>query len=301
MLDSGAAPVADQSTVCLGPGRQLLRLLLPMRYVGLVTPPPEPRHGLGVSTGDHECSHRCAVDPHRLGPVRVGRLTEHLGCEIAWGTAGLLVDSDRIGEEGFEVLGRPHAEPGDRDERHRPSLSCGTSSLHHRLRVVADSRLPSTVRPAGCRHGDDATVRGVVRTGLLAGNELGTLIGFHPAIRALPLRSQIESERALTGRLGKIMPFYTGASLLTASVAAADRRGRRGFGLAMLAAGATAGMVIITLVAELPLNKRTVGYPLDGDAHEWSAIRRRWERFHQVRVALDLIAFGCLAAAALED
>ncbi len=142
---------------------------------------------------------------------------------------------------------------------------------------------------------------GLCVTGLLAGNELGTLIGFHPAIRALPLRSQIESERALTGRLGKIMPFYTGASLLTASVAAADRRGRRGFGLAMLAAGATAGMVLITLVAELPLNKRTVGYPLDGDAHAWSAIRRRWERFHQARVALDIIAFGCLAVAALED
>ena len=47
---------------------------------------------------------------------------------------------------------------------------------------------------------------GLGLTGLLAGNELGTLVGFHPAIRALPLRSQIESERALTGRLGKIMP-----------------------------------------------------------------------------------------------
>ncbi len=142
---------------------------------------------------------------------------------------------------------------------------------------------------------------GLCLTGLLAGNELGTLIGFHPAIRALPLRSQIESERALTGRLGKIMPFYTAASLVTAGAAAFDRRGRPGFGLALLSAGATAGMVAITLIAELPLNKRTVGYPLDGDAQEWSAIRRRWERFHQARVALDIVAFGCLAAAALEE
>ncbi len=60
-------------------------------------------------------------------------------------------------------------------------------------------------------------------------------------------------------------------------------------------------MVVITLVAELPLNKRTVEYPTDGDAQEWSAIRRRWERFHQARVALDLVAFGCPAAAALEE
>lgn len=142
---------------------------------------------------------------------------------------------------------------------------------------------------------------GLCVTGLLAGNELGTLVGFHPAIRGLPLRSQIESEGALTGRLGKIMPFYIVASLVAASTAAADRRGRPGFRLALLSVGATAGMVVITLVAELPLNKRTVGYPLDGDAQEWSAIRRRWERFHQARVALDLIAFGSLAAAALEE
>ena len=142
---------------------------------------------------------------------------------------------------------------------------------------------------------------GLCLTGLLAGNELGTLVGFHPAIRALPLRSQIESERALTGRLGKIMPLYMVASLAATGAAAADRRGGPGFGLAVLSAGATAGMVVITLVAELPLNKRTVEYPTNGDAQEWSAIRRRWERFHQARVALDLIAFGCLAAAALEE
>ncbi|MDQ3319579.1 MAG: hypothetical protein M3515_04965, partial [Actinomycetota bacterium] len=89
---------------------------------------------------------------------------------------------------------------------------------------------------------------GLCLTGLLAGNELGTLVGFHPAILALPLRSQIESERALTGRLGKIMPLYMVASLAAAGTAAADRRGRPGSGLAMLSAGATAGMVVITLV-----------------------------------------------------
>lgn len=90
-------------------------------------------------------------------------------------------------------------------------------------------------------------------------------------------------------------------SLVAASAAAVDRRGRPGFGLALVSAGSTAAMLAITLVAQLPLNKRTVEYPLDGDAQEWSAIRRRWERFHRVRVALDLVAFGCLAAAALDD
>ncbi len=142
---------------------------------------------------------------------------------------------------------------------------------------------------------------GVSMTGLLAGNELGTMVGLHPALRALPLRSQIESERALNDRLGRIMPFYMGGSLLAASAAALDRRGRPGFGLALVYAGSTAAMLAITVLAQLPLNKRTVEFSLDGDAQEWSDIRRRWERFHRARVALDIVAFGCLAAAALDD
>ncbi len=142
---------------------------------------------------------------------------------------------------------------------------------------------------------------GLIISGMLAGNEFGTLVGFHPAIRTLPVRSQIESERALTGRLGKIMPFYIGASLIATSSAAIDRRGRNGLGLALVSAGATAGMLLITLAAELPLNKLTVEYPSDGGAQDWSAIRRRWERFHQARVVLDITAFGSLAVAALKD
>ena len=52
----------------------------------------------------------------------------------------------------------------------------------------------------------------VAMTGLLAGNEVGTLIGFHPALQALPLRAQIESEQALNGRLVKITPTYLTAT-----------------------------------------------------------------------------------------
>ena len=41
----------------------------------------------------------------------------------------------------------------------------------------------------------------VTMTGLLAGNELGTLIWFHPAVKSLPLPAQIEVEQTLSGRL----------------------------------------------------------------------------------------------------
>jgi hypothetical protein len=142
---------------------------------------------------------------------------------------------------------------------------------------------------------------GVTMTGLLAGNELGTLIGFHPALRALPLRSQIEAEQALTARLGRIMPFYMTGTVIAAVAAAVDRRGGQGARLAGAAAGASLLTLVITLLGNVPLNERTVGYPADGGAGDWATIRRRWERLHLARVALDVASFTALTTAALTD
>ncbi|MBA2528722.1 MAG: DUF1772 domain-containing protein [Euzebyales bacterium] len=135
-------------------------------------------------------------------------------------------------------------------------------------------------------------------SGLLAGNELGTLIGLHPALRALPLDHQIAAEQALTSRLAKIMPIFTSATLIAVCAAAVDRAGRRGFASTLGAAAAITAMLAVTGLGNIPLNRATMSYPIEGDAAGWVAIRRRWERLHGVRVLLDLGAFGCLAAAA---
>ena len=142
---------------------------------------------------------------------------------------------------------------------------------------------------------------GVTVTGLLAGNELGTLIGFHPAVRGLPLRSQIEAEQALTTRLGRIMPFYMTGTVIAAVAAAVDRRGGQGVRLASAAASASVLTLAITLIGNVPLNERTLDYPAHGGAAGWATIRRRWERLHLARVALDVAAFTALTTAALAD
>ena len=144
---------------------------------------------------------------------------------------------------------------------------------------------------------DVILVLSVLLSGLLAGNELATLIAFHPALRRIPLRSQVEAERALTRRLGLIMPGYMTAALAAAVAAAVALAGDTGFGFALSAAVALGAMLAITLTRNLPLNKRTVEFPPDGDEPDWSAIRRPWERLHALRVALDLAAFACLAVA----
>ena len=149
--------------------------------------------------------------------------------------------------------------------------------------------------------GNAVQFTGITMTGLLAGNELGTLIGSHPAVRALPLPAEIRTEQALTAQLGKVMPPYMIGTVAAAVAAAVDRRGTPGFPLAASGAGATVLMLTITLLGNLPLNTRTIDYPPDGDAAGWAAIRRRWERLHTVRVLLDLGAFAALIAAALSD
>jgi uncharacterized membrane protein len=144
---------------------------------------------------------------------------------------------------------------------------------------------------------DALVVVGVVVTGLLAGNELGTLAALHPALRALPLPTQVAAERALTHRLRRIMPVAMTATLVAAAAAAVSLAGDPGFPLGVVAAAALAAMLAVTLVGNMPLNLRTEAFPDQGDAAEWRAIRGRWERLHLVRVALDLVAFACLVTA----
>lgn len=136
-------------------------------------------------------------------------------------------------------------------------------------------------------------------TGLLAGNELATLIAAHPAVETLPLRARIEAEQALTDRLATIMPIYTSGTLLAVVAAAVDRARTPRFAPTAAAAGAIAAMLAVTGLGNIPLNRRTMDYPVDGDAPGWTEIRRPWERLHRVRVLLDLAAFGCLVATAL--
>lgn len=141
----------------------------------------------------------------------------------------------------------------------------------------------------------------ITATGLLAGNELGTLIGSHPALRTLPTDGEIAAEQAITRQLGRYMPVYMIATLATAAAAAVDRRGEPGYRRTTAGAAASAVMLAITLTGNVPLNARTLDYPADGDTREWRTIRRRWEHLHVARVLLDLVAFGCLTSALAED
>lgn len=53
----------------------------------------------------------------------------------------------------------------------------------------------------------------LIAVGLLAGNELGSLLNVHPAFDDLDLPTRVRAEQAITKRYGKAMPFFMSGTI----------------------------------------------------------------------------------------
>lgn len=135
--------------------------------------------------------------------------------------------------------------------------------------------------------------------GVLAGNELGTLLATHPAVRSLGMRSQVPAEQAVTRRYGVLMPPLMIATLVV-GIAATIGADSQAFTLDLAATVAIGAMIAITLAGNVPVNNRTMAFGGEGSEEEWDRMRRRWERLHAARVILDVAAFACFLLAMLE-
>jgi uncharacterized membrane protein len=105
----------------------------------------------------------------------------------------------------------------------------------------------------------------------------------------------VRSEQAVTRRFGKMIPaLMMGAlvSFVPALSLVSDRRSSSFlFGLAGMVCYAT--MLAITLIANVPINRRTL--ELDPDTtprDEFLELRARWDRLHAARNVLNLAGFG---------
>ena len=123
--------------------------------------------------------------------------------------------------------------------------------------------------------------------GLLGGAMLVIAIVLVPFWSALPpveLRAWFGRH---AGRTGALMFPLGGAALAAAAAAWLVAHAR----WPALAAGAAAGVVAVTLLVNEPANRRFAGpvYLSDADV---VALLGRWRRWHWLRVALGLVAFG---------
>jgi uncharacterized membrane protein len=132
-------------------------------------------------------------------------------------------------------------------------------------------------------------------TGALTGNEFGSWAVLHPALRELPHQAHMRSEQAVTRRYAKMMPVLTTGTLLSfvpvLSLISHRRSSSFRFGLGAMLCYAT--MLAITLVGNIPINRRTLELEPDTTPREeFLELRVRWDRLHTVRNVLNLGGFG---------
>jgi uncharacterized membrane protein len=136
-----------------------------------------------------------------------------------------------------------------------------------------------------------------VATGLLTGGMVLIEVVLVPFWRSASPAAFRRWFTAHSGRIRALMvPLGAGAGLAgTVSAVAQVTEGRRSGPAALVAAGATAGVIAITATVNEPANYRFVSGELTGP--ETTELLSRWARWHHVRVVLGLGATGAAAAA----
>ena len=128
--------------------------------------------------------------------------------------------------------------------------------------------------------------------GTLTGNELGGFVGFHPALYRLPTEAHASAEREITARLGKIMPPFIIATILSFVPALSMTRDRRSFRFTLAGMICYVAMLAVTFAGNMPANRRTLNLdPRTVPKDEFLALRRRWDGFHAVRNLLNAAGF----------
>jgi uncharacterized membrane protein len=144
----------------------------------------------------------------------------------------------------------------------------------------------------------------LVLAGLLTGNEFGGFVGFHPALYELPTEAHARAERAITSRLGKIMPPFMIATILSFVPVLSLVRDRRSpsFFFALLGMLCYVAMLAVTFAGNMPVNRRMLEMdPRTVSGEELMELRRRWDRFHTARNVLNFLGFASALVGALRE
>jgi uncharacterized membrane protein len=137
----------------------------------------------------------------------------------------------------------------------------------------------------------------VVVVGVMVGVEASVAFVLNRILDALPGDAG-QLGRAHGGRmLGALMPFWYGTSLVLSAVWAVAAWGEPGTELVVIAAVLLVVSVAMSLLLLVPINNRNKTWTAENRPADWKEQINRWDRFHYVRVAVIVAAFGLLAAA----
>jgi uncharacterized membrane protein len=130
-------------------------------------------------------------------------------------------------------------------------------------------------------------------TGLMAGNEFAVAAFVHPQLRRLNNSTHAQAAAPLAAALGKAMPLWYGLALVLILGAAFEHRPvTSGPGLfIVLAAVFWATTIVFTVTMLVPINNRIAKMDPEHPYDCWLQDRCRWDKLHQMRVVLLIMAF----------
>ncbi|MDX3803212.1 DUF1772 domain-containing protein [Streptomyces sp. AK04-3B] len=136
-----------------------------------------------------------------------------------------------------------------------------------------------------------------VSFGVMVGVEFSVAFVMNPIFNALPEDSG-QLGRAHGGRmLGAVMPVWYLTSLALVAVWALAGRHHPGAGLVVTAGALLILSVVMSLLLLVPINNRNKTWTPENRPADWKEQTDRWNRYHYVRVAVLIAAFGLLVAA----
>ena len=139
----------------------------------------------------------------------------------------------------------------------------------------------------------------LVLAGMLAGNEFGTWAAVHPALGKLGPAERIRAEQEITRRFAAIMPAWMGSTVVSSVLALLFSRGTTGVRSTLFGTACFAGMLASTRMGNVPINERVLEMDPEKDQVEFAELRKRWDRLHALRVALNVAGLASLVAGAL--
>jgi len=140
----------------------------------------------------------------------------------------------------------------------------------------------------------------ILVTVLLTGAELTIGVFVHPVLSKLQDTAHAEAAKPLARLLGKVMPFWYAAALLLVVLSLLTRDvGTWSWWACLSSAALLAVTVPFSLICLVPINNRVAALDLDALPGDWKDDRRRWDRYHSIRIVILVLASLTILAAAL--
>lgn len=133
-----------------------------------------------------------------------------------------------------------------------------------------------------------------VCAGLLIGVEFAVSAFINPILYQLDEQAQSRAIGLFARKLGTVMPFWYGATLLLLIAETVLRYHRAGVWLLGTASTIWGTVIVLTLLLLVPINNRMARLEGGRFAEEARREHRIWESMHRVRVGALAVALVCL-------